>query len=887
MPGSISSISHRSQSPGLSINLFSLTEEHEAQHVGNLDIKIIDGKVFCPKCLNQIADDELHNVEESQYSSYIFNLFGALGQHGDRDQLRDIVLPVLEIFLSHRKLRILHDDDYHSLSKIVHKIVRCRKFDLNEFSCLVRIQSGISIESVKPIPLKSAWNAWNQLLEYGQIHVPTSVPDPDKGFSDSYTKFLYSLFTIVKSYLRLVNSHEANHISDLVFPIMIRDIHDVMHRKYYLESQTKCLKILRENLLPSCSYHISNPDKLSESEIVMLGDIFDTLTESIKTAIRTENSDYISWLIGMDYIFRSHSLLYKTPSIKCRDRIEIFLKEFVLYVIEKEYGRDSILRQHVEIESTVQTSARKVRSIDNYDEKYKTIVFYILLNCAAIKQNSEYFRPSRVRSVIGDDTEIMTEVRKCFKSSRTMMRAHALVTAVVTESPSGTNAAKRFIRRIWREMQRNNSREEFNEIFCFDEEVFNWAHRHHEFYKLVDLETIKYCVKISSRKGYLDRILAKLLLGGYRNLIGRQIRICHTGIIREIIKLNPDQIDGRLMYDLAILISGLLHDSILRALNDRDNAKCLDYLMQEMSALTVLIQKFDKFDPYLDERFILDFSQLMEELYQTHSLQPQRRGLLISAHDFMANLMKTNHSCINSLVRNLDFTLLGYMYSNIENRDTPPELMESIAEVLIAYDDLDYPFEHRLDRSLYLMLDSVLDWALSKSTSLHVLALKLLKKVFTDPFHHANLNDNQRCCLSTGFIHMIFNDRDIIDNNVKTISTILDTEDVRYNPLCKHLLLKIPSLKTHSNKDLRTVSMPPSPDLSFESVDGEFPDESFSISKILDQLSTDIPAGVTESDIPTNIYLSKALSESYTQTPTSMSTQDWERRAYETSQSSY
>jgi len=360
------------------------------------------------------------------------------------------------------------------------------------------------------------------------------------------------------------------------------------------------------------------------------------------------------------------------------------------------------------------------------------------------------------------------------------------------------------------------------------------------------------------------------------------IRSKHEIIFNEIIKFRPDEIGERLMNDLTLLISTLLHESILRALNESNDTNYTEHIRNEMSAISSMIAKFEKFDPYLDQQFMIDFSKLMQQLHQSQSLSSRRSGILISAYNFMRDLIRANHPCVNSLVKEMDFTLLGYMYNYLASTRTSPQLIEAIAEVLIAYDDLDYPYIHRLENSLYFMLDSVLDWTFSRSKNLHVLALISIKKIFSNSNQLDALSVMQKSCLSTGFIHMLFNDPQIIDSNTISVRSILATEELRYNPLYEHLLKRIATLGEVCNT-IPVYNLPPSPELSFESVEDQSNDDSIDITRILENLSDDVLMG--EMRMPENIILARALDGTSSEGPLSSSTEDWERRAYETSQS--
>lgn len=880
MPGSVDSNWRRSPSPGLIISPFNLTEDHQ-YHTDSPDIIYLtnEDKVFCPRCLDKTVADEVSHVDESHYLIYIHSLLEALDFHGHREQLRQIVIPMLEILLKHKQIKITRDDDFHELSRIIYKTLKSREATISEFSSLSMLLSSVNLTSLKPVPLKSAWIAWGTLIEVGRQYMPES--QAGGRYPETYIRYFISLFAIIRTYLRMINSN-IEYISDIVFQVMIRDSQEMHSRQYYGESQVKCLDILKNVLIPKTSFYLDYDARLDEQEANLLGELFGSLEEALIAARRLKKTDFVDWLKEMDFVFKIHSIYYKSPKISCKRQIDCFLKEHVLSVLEESYGPDSGARDYVRNDAVVHTSANIVKSIDKYDDKFRTFGFYVLLNCAAIKLQSEYFNMNRVRKVLGDDRECMEHVRFVLTSSLTLMRAYALVLAASTESPIGLDPAKKFIRKYWKDSHSQAERDQLYEIFCYEETVFNWSFQHPDFSRLVDHDCFKYCLKISSQRGFLVRFLKRILNSAHRHLVSRQIRKNHLRVFNDVLKMDQNDFDDDLLNDLASLLSTMSHETILRAINGNLDS-CLDVIQQELKALTLMFQKFEKFDPFFEDQFIIDLTMLIEELYQKFRRNDKIRTVLCTIHQFMSSLIRANHSCINKMIQQMNHTILGYMYSYLcHQRVLSPALIQSIAEVLIAYNSLDYPYEHRLESTLFLMIDSALSWTLSKNGDLHQLALILIKKVFTDTQQRCRLDHTQRSCLTTGFIQMLFNNHDLLTENLRHVAQILELEEFQCNPMSKQLIKRYPELGIAQNMSY----IPPSPDLSFISLDDDQePNDDLSISRILDHLSDDLPLRVRQT--PRDMFVSQSLGDTDTLPTNSGNTQDWERWAHETSQKNH
>lgn len=893
MPNSFTNSSHRSTpvpTNGPVFDPFVVGEDHKSHYTSTNIIKLEDsGKVFCPLCLEKTYAEGIGKIDDQTYHSYVGHLFEALDQHGERLQLRRILIPILEIILTKRSFLVKRDDDFHDLLRVIYKIMKSDKFNLEEFSSLTRILSGLSIRSVQPIPLKSAWKAWESVLNYGEKELANFSIDQRDEVPEEITKFYSGLAIIVKTYLSLVNRCTVDQCSDIVFPLYINDTPETLSRKYYIDSQKRCLQFISNKLTPSCSYHLSTLNKLTGKELSMVSDVYGAIHECFTTAIRINDKDFLQWLIKMDLITRIHSLFYRNPEMGYRYNINNYLKCFVLYHIEQEYGFDPIIRELNALEGITQTFARLAALAGADEQKHNEAIFYILVNCIAAKHRATYFVASRVRTVISQENEAMTKLRSKISQSRVIMRAYAYLLATVFNRPTGSNITKKFIRQIWRGMRNNSDSLSFREIFCFEGRVFNWAHDHPDFIEMVDLDTIDYLVKKSCEKNELDQCLRNLLKGPFKNLVCSYIKNECGIMFQKFIQMNNNETNRDLIEEFSGLLPALLQDAFLSFFNLEDQGKQkYAEITNLISTINIMLRNCGLFNPSFDEQFIADLSRLMEDLYLIESPSEIEKLTLVATHEFILCIIITNNPCLMLLLQCLNFTLLGHMYTKLEQLNANDPVVESIANVLIAYDNLDYPLEHQIEKSLYLV-NKTLDWMTSNNESLNILSFKLIERVFMPQgvvCPEEEISQKMKDCLTTSLLNLLIVNPHIVQRHTKFLRDMFNYGELKYHPFWEPLMDKVPSLRIclelHSSQ---AEQAPQSPDLSFESTDtGIFEEEQICVSRILDQLHEEDAFKADSSiHVPKCIYLSRAIE---TQQSSPCSTQDWERRAYEATQSS-
>lgn len=266
----------------------------------------------------------------------------------------------------------------------------------------------------------------------------------------------------------------------------------------------------------------------------------------------------------------------------------------------------------------------------------------------------------------------------------------------------------------------------------------------------------------------------------------------------------------------------------------------------------------------------------MEIYYSKEKLCYFEQSILIGINEIIREVIAENSPGILDLIKELNFTILGHMYSYLERNDPEDDLVLSIAELLLAYDDLDYPLAHRIEMSLYNMTGRSLQWLSTKDESLHNLALIVIKKSFLDRECYESLSRGMRTSLATGLLEVISQNPDFFSKYQRTIMLMLDFDDFRYHPYLDTLKEHNPQLRAAINVDyvedddqfFTNVD-----DSSFYSAEqdsfGEEQDNVAEIIEILDQEA---------SRLPKNIYLHKSIGDEPLDTTIKWS--DWEKATY-------
>jgi hypothetical protein len=901
MPSSVGSSWSRHSSPERIIKFdpFLILDEHK-EHPATSIIELPcnreseEKKLFCPLCLELSASNDVDAMEASDYSKLICDLFEILDRYCETTSLRKIVLTILEIFLPRRPLILHGDDAFHKILRTLYKLMKSDLYEQIEFVSLAKIMSGLSIRSIQPIPLRSAWQAWTCMLDYGgRVSFGNLIDQTIQNVPENLTKFHIGQAIIVRSYLALINQIAIDWISELVF---LPHRKESIYSKYYEVSQTRCLKFTQEVLVPNCDCYLQKESPPSMLELQVFAELFGALRECFINATRRKEENFLEWIHQRDMIATVHRILSRNQSTCYRLELYDFLKTFIQYHIEKDYGELNELRSFMNTVNEIETAANKLEGLDGKEHHCDTFTFYLLLNWVAIRLKSRYFVASRVRRVLNRRSTYLNDIRHRIKQSRLFMRIFAYVAASSLVNSTERNEVIDFFEHDWQEIYHDRTLSVFRYIYCHEPVVFEWAYKNKHFLDLINCDSINYLIERGVKRNHLASTLKILMnCSALRSVLCRYIKRDAKGFFEKLILMGSNGFDRSIMNDFSNWLPALLHETVLRYMNDRLRREAfrlrLINLLISINSLISDSQRL-KFNPHFDEQFVIDFTKLVELTYSPCERVDSENQLLLVANDFMALLIQNNNPCVPKLIQYIDFTLIGYMYYILENYRIGDQLGESIARVLIAYDNLDYPFEHHIQRSLYPMPSGAFEWMMSRNTDLHALSVILVEKLYTEfessYCNHRNLSCNARACIVTGFLHMLCTNLEMIDNRwmKPKLLRIMKFEDFLYHPLYEHLIDIAPNLRVDDDHRDEFESPPSSPDLSFASADNDqFQEEHSFVTKILEQLYEDEGyRSASVPHIPKNIYLNRAIE---TQTSAEfLGTQEWERRAYEATQTS-
>lgn len=135
------------------------------------------------------------------------------------------------------------------------------------------------------------------------------------------------------------------------------------------------------------------------------------------------------------------------------------------------FGTDQKFEQFEKSEGIVETNSRNAVAVCKDALKYKRTIFYLLMNCVAMKHKSRYFNVTRVKRVIKcTDADFMQ-----LRESKVLIRVYSYLIASNVPKLSNYANFECFIIKVWREMQETSDFEGFNEEFCYDHTVLHWA----------------------------------------------------------------------------------------------------------------------------------------------------------------------------------------------------------------------------------------------------------------------------------------------------------------------------------------------------------------------------------------------------------------------------
>lgn len=842
-------------------------------------------RIFCPLCLEKNPTDGVEKASDELFNQYVANLFEALDQNSEKYQLRMIVIPTLTIMLEKRPIIIKSDHEFHNILRIIYKVMTSNQFNLNEFTKIVKICSIVSERYIEanPIPYLSIWKATEHMMEYVEKRFKGAVQSTE-GSVTKIPDFFSSSTMIVKTYLEIMGRFAMKKVSDLIFPLYENDDPLKHNKVHYINTQIKCLRFMSDSILNRCWTDIvATQEPLNDQLTKMVEDLYVALNECLKAATRLDCQEFSRFLIKTDFLFGSHHLIRKNCDVNLKLKIRAFLKSYVFFYIESYFGSDQNFREFKQSVGIVETNYKNAISLSN-SPHYKKTIFYLLINCVAMKQNSKYFSKSKVIKVIKIlDAEFMR-----LRESKVLIRVYSYLIAKNVPKLCIYDNVERFIIKVWRDMKKNNKYEEFDEEFCYDESVLHWAFEHPDFIKMVTINTIRYINERSVEKDTVERNLMMLMKNKhYKPIVVSYLRDDESAasIINEIVNYdnksskdnantNEDEHEALIIH-LSANILALFHDSLLR-FNDNGNYTNSMRVYRLINTIVIMLTKCNHFNLALDNQFMTDLFKFVEIIYTEQS--DKYDEIIVLTNEFMTAIMLNNSPNLMKILKNLDFTALGYMYHRLADYTNGDQVAESIARLLTAYDNIDYPLRYNIAKNLSLMAKSVLNWTLSSNNDLHKLSLQVAKRIMQH-----DLSRSTKVYITTGILHMLITKPDILRNQIhlEAFLSLISMDELAYNPFLEQLM-DVVSDDTKRSIEMRlSMERPrsPSPVPSFDSDEScNFEEETNTIENILAQLENDELRPARANKIPSALYVSKNIQDQHTD---QIDCEAWERRAYE------
>lgn len=848
---------------------FAIGPDHHKHSQSTSIIKLEEcNRVFCPLCLEKNPTDGVERASEELYNQFVKNLFEALDQNSENIQVRLIVIPTLTIVLKIRPIIIKSDHEFHNILRVIYKLMMSHQFNLNEFTKIVAIYSIISERYIQanPIPYLSIWKATDHMLQYVEKQFKKFGEQAGESAFNRSPNFFSSAARIVKTYLDIVGRFALEKVSDLIFPLYEND-DPLKHNKiHYINTQIKCLDFMCDGILDRCWAAITDSRQpLAENLAKMAEDMFVALDECIKSATRLNYKKFLDFLLGIDILAGSHHLISinRNRNSNLRSKIESFLKSYVFFYIESDFGNDQTFRKLKQSERIVETNYRNAIAV-SLTKRFRRTIFYLLINCVAMKQKSRYFKPHMFKRVVKCiDAEAMQ-----LRGSKVLIRVYSYLIAANVPKLSIYDNVEGFIIKVWRDMRDKHNNSEFDEEFCYDQTVLHWAFEHPDFIKMVTIGTIRYINERSVKQGSVERNLRLLMKNKhYKPIVVSYLKDDESVayIIDEIAKTDEnltvsEEADHEaLVTELSAITLALLHDSLLEFINN-GNYSCVRRTYRLINIVVIMLNKCRHFKLILDDQVVTDLFRFVELIYKEESEKFDE--IIVITNEFMAAIMSSNSLYLMKILKYLDFTALGYMFHRLADYTRGDQVAESIARLLIAYDNIDYPLQYAVDKNLCRMPDSVLNWTLSENEDLRRLSLKVAAKVLTLDFAKS-----LKIRVTTGVLHMLITTPQMlqIHNYLEEFLSILSIDELLYNPLLDRLMDNVPASIKEAIEDKMFSDRPRSlsPALSFDSDDScNFEADRNTVASILARLEEDDMIQRTSNHrIPSALYVSQNIQD--------------------------
>lgn len=840
----------------LPFNPYSIGPSHEL-HLDSTSIIRFEqsGRVICPLCLQSLSLDQLKEVDINRFNQYVFDLFEGLNEHPENIQYRRVALAVLEIILTRRSINIKQETELQNLTKIIQKVKNSFRFNRFEFIQVAKIYSSLPTgfcSSNNYSPFSLIWNSSKDLLDYAKAQLINLPPELQASTEIEPLRFLETVATIVKNQLDLMGKYSFDQVSDMIFPLVKNDSSGDQPRKGYIRIQENCLEFVQEHLIPSCwEWLISFIRTPNSQELDTIREILATAGACFIVARRLKNQSYLKYIISLDIVKTTHKAMHMSSNETFRSPIRNFIRDYIKHYSEEEFESDELFTAIMSSGDSVETNYDKVMNYLGQNRRSHKILFYLIYNVIAYRQKSKYFNVIRLQRVL----KLLKPHQLKMTKSRGMMRVYILLVSVVYPNIEGIDNIHRFLMDLWRKAP---SLLILNEQFCFDEQVFLWAKKYPEFVRLLRMPTMNYMIKRAIGKGELIFFLARIFQDNlFRKMLLNYYEVSKTAMesIDEIItfeeKMDDDSTEvGRpqhllIVKELSAILPNLLYKTILKMIEDPSKDLFKERALRLANMIVSLMDSSDKFLLIIDEQFLLDLFKALGNIYET-SLSDPDVGLLVGINEFLTRIICSSNTCLMTMFKLLDYHIMGYMFHHLADYKKDDALAESIAKLLVAYDNCDFPLIQDISIKLFPMAPSALNWMLSPNEDLHNLSLRLCQKILG-----ADLRTKTRCCLVTGLLHILSRDSNIFSEyaNMTILRTLIYTEEFISHPMRTEMMEKLPPcIRYEYEQQLYGPDdgcecgpeRPPSPSYSFTTIDsGRFEEDLATIRNFIPNLYDD------------------------------------------------
>lgn len=861
-------------------NLLTIGPEHENHSESSAIIKLEEsGEVFCPLCLEKVS------IPEDYFEKYVRRLFEALDQHGEKKHIRAILLPILEIILHKRYLKIESDHDFHNLLRVIYKILSSDKFRHDEFPAVTRMFSAISrrFSRAISIPVVSVSKATETIIECASKQLSKCLDENARSLRSDVIKLLRSVYATIRTYLELLSRFALARSSCLLFPLHENDDPQIHNGSYHKECQVNCLNFAQRRLFPPTIRHLKVADKLDALDISLISELFETMRECYLSASREQHTEFINFMVDEDCISLAHTLGYKCSDTELRAATRSFLKTYVLHHIGKKFEIDTAFETFEAQQDIVETNHKNAIFHSKDAAKSNRTVFYVMANYVAHDQKSQYYNQERLKKVICESNpSVFFDV-----DSGVVAKIYLHTASMVLRNVSVSENIEKFFKKLWDQISDNTKVNDFDGNFCSQEKVFFWAHRHTSFKRLITWRSIKRLIEDGFSRISMAYNTLKLLNDDfYKEQTIKYLENDESSI--KLMERFTENIDGcefhvadryhrPLMTKLGAIIPTLLYNAIQKLMLSMDSLENIARTERLTKMILLWIDHCTHLDVLLDQDFIKAWFEIFDRIV-AHRLEADEKfnNLIILFVQLICSLIRTNHNQLIIILAHLNYTSLSMMYTLLTNYSLDDRLGEAIAHLIVTYDHLDYPLDCDPVDGLLRLKPDTMYWMLSNSKDLHALSLRCAIDTFKN-----NQSRTDRAVVATCLINMIVENPDIlkINEHVDIMRSIISEDEIKYNPLFSRLKDVLPpGLVDGSPETIEThVS---SSQTSFISDDSNFfEEENISVMRILTQLQNEVSTEIDSScTIPESLYVSRALIDRHIN---SVDTDDWERLASE------